>query len=176
MPPCRSSCFLRSIQRRNKRELENYLETLEDLEDLHFNEPTRRELMRQKIVHVDAQIRELTRRAYNLQNCLDNGCDDCYPGSGNRFNIWSKTTSRPQTEVKYTSLPDKVTPWFAVACERGQQTVSPPKYETTTWRIDVQVPWHTQKTGLISNSTSVVKNSHISLYCYFDLSLTLYNM
>ena len=125
---------------------------------------------------IDVQIRELTIRAYKLQNCLDNGCDNCYPGSGNRFNIWLKTTSRPPTEVKYTSPPDEVIPWFAVSCGRGQQTVSPPKYETRTWRIHVQVPRHTQKTGLISNSTSLVKNSHISLYCYFDISLTLYNM
>ena len=70
-----------------KRQLENYLETREDLEDLHLNEPMRRKLTKQKIFHVDAQIRELTIRAYKLQNCLDNGCDDCYPGSGNRYNI-----------------------------------------------------------------------------------------
>ena len=85
MPFCKSSCFLRSIQRRNKRQLERYLETREDLEDLRQNEPARRENTRQKIDAIDAQIRELTISAYKLQNCLNNGCDDCFPGSGIPF-------------------------------------------------------------------------------------------
>ena len=70
MPTCRSSCFLRSIQRRNKRQLEDYLETREDLKDLSLNEPSKRELTRQKIVHVDAQICKLsTRSPPELSDC-----------------------------------------------------------------------------------------------------------
>ena len=85
MPFCKPSCFLRSIQRCNKRQMERYPETREDLEDLYQNEPAKRENTRQKIDAIDAQIRELTIRAYKLQNCLDNGCDDCFPGSGIPF-------------------------------------------------------------------------------------------
>ena len=125
------------------------------------------ELMRQKIVHVDAQIRELTIRAYKLQNCLDNGCDDCYPGSGNRYNIWSKTTSQPPTEVKYKSPPDEVILWFAVSSCRGQQIVSLPKKEI--WN-------HDMKDWCASSSAFAEDRPHKSLYCYLDLSLTLYNM
>jgi hypothetical protein len=85
MPHCSPSCFLRSIQRRTKRLLEKQLEIREDLEDLHHNQPALRDVMRLKINAIDIKINELTLRAQRIQNCLDNGCDDCFPESGTPY-------------------------------------------------------------------------------------------
>ena len=85
MPLCAPSCFLRSIQRRTKRLLEKHLEIREDLEDLHHNEPASREVTRLKINTIDIKINELSLRAQKIQNCLDNGCDDCFPESGTPY-------------------------------------------------------------------------------------------
>ena len=79
------SCFLRSIQRRMKRQLEKFLETREDLEDLHHNELASRENTKLKIDIIETKIQELTLRAPKPQNCPDNGCDDCFPESGIPF-------------------------------------------------------------------------------------------
>ena len=85
MPPCAPSCFLRSILRRTKRLLEKQLEIREDLEDLHHNEPASREATRLKINTIEITIKEHSLRAQRLQNCLDNGCDDCFPETGTPY-------------------------------------------------------------------------------------------
>ena len=85
MPPCAPSCFLRSILRRTKRLLEKQFEVREDLEDLHQNKPALREATRQKINTIEITIKEHSLRAQRLQNCLDNGCDDCFPVSGTPY-------------------------------------------------------------------------------------------
>jgi hypothetical protein len=85
MPPCAPSCFLRSILRRTKRLLEKQFEIREDLEDLHHNEPALRDAMRQKINTIEITIKEHSLRAQRLQNCLNNGCDDCFPKSGTPY-------------------------------------------------------------------------------------------
>ena len=65
--------------------LVKFLVAREDLEDLHYNEPSLRENTSLKIDIVDAKIYELFPRVQRLQYCLDNGCDVCYPGSGIPF-------------------------------------------------------------------------------------------
>ena len=85
MPPCAPSCFLRSILRRTKRLLEKQFEVREDLEDLLQNEPALREATKQKINAIEITIKEHSLKAQKLQNCLDNGCDDCFPENGTPY-------------------------------------------------------------------------------------------
>ena len=82
MPPCAPSCFLWSILRRTKRLLERHFEVREDLEDLLLNEPAWREATMQKIDAIEKTIKEHSLKAVELQDCLDKGCDDCYPENG----------------------------------------------------------------------------------------------
>jgi hypothetical protein len=79
MPPCAPSCFLWSILRRTKRLLKRHFEVREDLEDLLLNEPAWREATMQKIDAIEKTIKVHSLKAVELQNCLDNGCDDCFP-------------------------------------------------------------------------------------------------
>ena len=65
--------------------LEKQLEIRKNLEDLHHNELALREVTRLKINTIDIKINELTLRAQSIQNCLDNGCDDCFPESGTPY-------------------------------------------------------------------------------------------
>jgi hypothetical protein len=85
IPPCAPSCFLRSILRRTKRLLEKQFEVREDLEDLLQNESALREATKQKINAIEITIKEHSLKAQKLQNCLDNGCDDCFPETGTPY-------------------------------------------------------------------------------------------
>ena len=85
MPPCAPSCFLWSILRRTKRLLERQFEVREDLEDLLQNEPALREATMQKIDAIEKTIQVHSLKAQELQNCLDNGCDDCFPKNGTPY-------------------------------------------------------------------------------------------
>ena len=85
MPPCAPSCFLWSILRRTKRLLERQFEVREDLEDLLQNEPALREATMQKIDAIEKTIQVHSLKAQELQNCLDNGCNDCFPESGTPY-------------------------------------------------------------------------------------------
>jgi hypothetical protein len=82
MPPCAPSCFLWSILKRTKRLLERHFEVREDLEDLLLNKPAWREATMQKIDAIEKTIKVHSLKAVELQNCLDNGCDDCFPENG----------------------------------------------------------------------------------------------
>ena len=124
MPPCAPSCFLWSILRRTKRLLERHFEVREDLEDLLLNEPAWREATMQKIDAIEKTIQVHSLKAQELQNCLDNGCDDCFPENGTPTKksktqeITPKThnttklsrnrgqlsaTTRPRTNAEYVS-------------------------------------------------------------------------
>jgi hypothetical protein len=53
----------------------------EDLEDLLQNEPA----TMQKIDAIEKTIQVHSLKAQELQNCLDNGCDDCFPENGTPY-------------------------------------------------------------------------------------------
>jgi hypothetical protein len=57
----------------------------EDLEDLFQNEPALREATMQKIDAIEATIQVHSLKAKELQNCLDSGCDDCFPENGTPY-------------------------------------------------------------------------------------------
>ena len=147
MPPCAPSCFLWSILRRTKRLLERQFEVREDLEDLLQNKPAWREATMQKIDAIEKTIKVHSLKAEELQNCLDNGCDDCFPENGVPYEWPIKAKTQEITPKTHNTT--------KLSRNRGQLSA------TTTTKNECRVRLTTGPLSiLIISPVKIFNNSH----------------
>ena len=79
MYPCHQNCTLRDIRKINTNQLYDLNQVREDLEDLLHHEPARLQEITEKTRILNDKIREKLARARQLNYCIENGCDVCYP-------------------------------------------------------------------------------------------------
>ena len=85
MYPCHQNCTLRDIQKAIMNQLYNLNQVREDLEDLLHHEPARSQEVTEKTRILNDKIREKLARTRQLNYCIENGCDVCYPDGGVYF-------------------------------------------------------------------------------------------
>ena len=82
MYPCHPNCILRDVQKANTKQLHDLNQVREDLEDLLHHEPSRRQEVAEKTRILNDKLREKLTRTRQLNHCIENGCDVCYPDGG----------------------------------------------------------------------------------------------
>ena len=82
MPSCRQTCSLRSILQITVGQLACLNQTRNDLDDLVYHVPARRQEVAEKLAIVNGKIREKLADARRLVHCIELGCDLCHPYQG----------------------------------------------------------------------------------------------
>ena len=82
MPPCHQNCSLRSILQITTSQLAHLNKTRNDLEDLAYHVPARRQEVAEKLGIVNRKIHEKLAEASQLVHCIELGCNLCHPYQG----------------------------------------------------------------------------------------------
>jgi hypothetical protein len=82
MPPCHYDCTIRDLLQIKKGELANLNQVREDLDDLCFHEPNRRQEVTAKLNVMKEMVQNKLAEARHLILCIEYGCYLCHPEQG----------------------------------------------------------------------------------------------
>ena len=82
MLPCHYACTLCDFLQIKKRQLADLNQVREDLDDLCYHKPNRRQKVTAKLNIVNEMIHDKLDEARHLILCIEFGCNICHPNQG----------------------------------------------------------------------------------------------